>query len=207
MEHVYALDSLRRHSLEQRLILPANQRPCRALTAAMAAGIDGHFTYTLPCESKRRTHWKLERHQRIQVQMLETDSSQQVRKAYLSGVLVYIYMNNASMFIALFNDIILNLYIPARLVFSDGEKKQTENHNKQTLQHKHIHTLEDRQSVGKTHPCGLNMLESCRQWVARGWVGRFMAWFMLGAEITVTEIIYSWISWVHSINISFSIIV
>lgn len=41
----------------------------------------------------------------------------------------------------------------------------------------------------KTHDCGLNMLESCRQCVARGCVGRFIAWFMLGLGITVmTEI-------------------
>lgn len=57
---IYTQDSLWRLLLQQKQILPANQRPCRALTAAMAVGIDGHFTYTLPYKSKRRTYWKLE---------------------------------------------------------------------------------------------------------------------------------------------------
>lgn len=38
--------------------LPANQRPCRALTAAMAAGMVGHFTYTLPCRRKKNQFYK-----------------------------------------------------------------------------------------------------------------------------------------------------
>lgn len=33
---------------EKRSNSPANHLPCNALTAAMAAAIDGHFTYTLP---------------------------------------------------------------------------------------------------------------------------------------------------------------
>lgn len=34
------------------------------------------------------------------------------------------------------------------------------------------------------HNCGLNMLDSCRQWVASGCVERFMAWFLLGARFS-----------------------
>lgn len=34
-------------------VLPAKYRPCSALTAAMAAGIDGHFTYTFPWKQAR----------------------------------------------------------------------------------------------------------------------------------------------------------
>lgn len=30
------------------IILPANHLPCNAFTAAMAAAIEGHLTYTLP---------------------------------------------------------------------------------------------------------------------------------------------------------------
>lgn len=33
--------------------LPANQRPWSALTVAIAAGIDGHFTYTFPYKAKQ----------------------------------------------------------------------------------------------------------------------------------------------------------
>lgn len=32
--------------------IPANQRPWSAFTVAIAAGIDGHFTYTFPCNDK-----------------------------------------------------------------------------------------------------------------------------------------------------------
>lgn len=31
---------------------PANHLPCNALTAAMAAAIEGHLTYTLPCNTE-----------------------------------------------------------------------------------------------------------------------------------------------------------
>jgi len=34
---------------------PANHLPCNAFTAAMAAAMEGHFTYTLPCNTKRYT--------------------------------------------------------------------------------------------------------------------------------------------------------
>lgn len=31
---------------------PANHLPCNAFTAAMAAAIEGHLTYTLPCNTE-----------------------------------------------------------------------------------------------------------------------------------------------------------
>lgn len=35
--------------------IPANQRPWRAFTVAIAAGIEGHFTYTFPCNDKNKS--------------------------------------------------------------------------------------------------------------------------------------------------------
>ncbi len=37
--------------------------------------------------------------------------------------------------------------------------------------------------MNATHDCGLNMLESCKQCVASGWLGRFIAWFIPGLGI------------------------
>lgn len=35
------------------MVIPANQRPWSAFTVAIAAGMEGHFTYTLPCKLKQ----------------------------------------------------------------------------------------------------------------------------------------------------------
>lgn len=36
---------------------PANHLPCNALTAAMAAAMEGHLTYTLPCKTRQFSLW------------------------------------------------------------------------------------------------------------------------------------------------------
>lgn len=50
-----------RHKSSSEMFLPANQRPCKALTAAMAVGMDGHFTYTLPYKKNKENALKMSR--------------------------------------------------------------------------------------------------------------------------------------------------
>jgi len=95
---------------------------------------------------------------------------------YFSRVLVDVYVNNSSMFFALFDDIILYLHVPARFVFPT--KQHIKNFIQTGLILFEITYTKEKEGISATHICGLNMLESCKQCVARGWVGRFIAWFI-----------------------------
>lgn len=95
-------------------------------------------------------------------------------------ILVDVYVNNSSMFFALFDDIILYLHVPARFVFPTKQHIKKFLLTRTYLIWHHIHQGKGRNVliISATHICGLNMLESCKQCVARGWVGRFIAWFI-----------------------------
>lgn len=84
------------------------------------------------------------------------------------------------MFFALFDDIILYLHVPARFVFPTKQHIKKFLLTMTYLIWHHIHQGKGRNVliISATHICGLNMLESCKQCVARGWVGRFIAWFI-----------------------------
>ena len=104
------------------MYIPANQRPWRALTVAMAAGIEGHLTYTFPYGEERATQWLAY----VVVMNINTSNTRNgcavCALTNLSRVLINIYVNYSSMFVALLDDIIFDLSVPARVIFPKNTK-------------------------------------------------------------------------------------
>lgn len=135
---------------------------------------------------------------------------------YLSRVLVNINVNNASMFVALLNHIILDLSRPVGIIFSAKDWAMSKSQWLQRLSVilnpilmsepsragfcTPLLTLLERQLAKKgsnlndPYACGLNRLDSWRQCVANGCDGRFKAWLGAGVGTAETKIIDQWIS-------------